>query len=67
MRVREIPVKLIYKDLTKHFKGVLEDPVTRLKYYKTVIRKEVADTRQKTYSVVKNKKKAPLNTKLSRF
>lgn len=44
LRVREIPVKLIYKDITKHFKGVLEDPDTRFRYYKTVIRKELADT-----------------------
>ncbi len=44
LRVREIPVKLIYKDIAKHFKGVLEDPETRLQYYKNVVRKALADT-----------------------
>lgn len=44
LRIREIPVRLIYKDLTKRFHGILEDPDTRLKYYKAVIRKELADT-----------------------
>ncbi|BBO17674.1 glycosyltransferase 2 superfamily [Candidatus Brocadia pituitae] len=42
--VREIPVKLIYKDLTKRFHGILENPDTRLQYYKTIIRKELSDT-----------------------
>jgi dolichol-phosphate mannosyltransferase len=42
LRVREIPVKIIYKDLTKHFQGVLEDPNVRLQYYKNIIRKELS-------------------------
>lgn len=44
LRIREIPVRLIYKDLTKRFHGILENPDTRLKYYKTIIRNELADT-----------------------
>lgn len=44
LRIREMPVGLIYKDLTKRFHGILENPDTRLKYYKTIIRKELADT-----------------------
>lgn len=46
LRVREIPVKLIYKDLTKQFRGILEDPGTRLHYYKDIIEKELACTPQ---------------------
>ncbi|MDN3513384.1 MAG: glycosyltransferase family 2 protein [Candidatus Brocadia sp.] len=46
LRVREIPVKLIYKDLTKHFKGILEDPNIRLQYYKNIIRKELTNAGQ---------------------
>ncbi len=53
LRVHEIPVKLIYKDLTKHFHGILEDPEVRLQYYKNIIRKELAGTKQNTASACK--------------
>lgn len=56
LQVREIPVKLIYNDLTKHFTGVLEDPETRLLYYKNIIRKELADMKQKNVAVCRTKK-----------
>jgi dolichol-phosphate mannosyltransferase len=56
LRVREIPVKLIYKDITKHFKGILEDPDTRLRYYKAVIRKELADTEHRNVPVCRTNK-----------
>ena len=38
--IKEIPVKLIYNDVSKRFKGGLDNPVIRLRYYKEVIRKE---------------------------
>lgn len=41
LRVKEIPVKLIYKDLTKRFKGNLENPDKRLRYYKNIITSEM--------------------------
>lgn len=41
LRVKEIPVKLIYKDLTKRFKGNLENPDKRLQYYKNIITSEM--------------------------
>ncbi|MBI5308069.1 MAG: glycosyltransferase family 2 protein [Planctomycetes bacterium] len=41
LRVKEIPVKLIYKDLTKRFKGNLENPDRRLLYYKNIIASEM--------------------------
>ena len=41
LRVKEIPVKLIYKDLTKRFKGNLENPDRRLLYYKNIITSEM--------------------------
>ncbi len=36
LRVREIPVKLIYKDATRHFGGALDDPSVRLAHYLSV-------------------------------
>ena len=33
LRVAELPVRLIYKDPTRCFGGVLDDPVTRLRHY----------------------------------
>jgi len=56
LRVREIPVKLIYKDITRHFKGVLEDPDTRLQYYKNIIRKELADAEHNNVAVRRTQK-----------
>lgn len=56
LRINEIPVKLIYKDLTKPFKGILEDPDVRLQYYKNIIRKELADTKQNNAAVFRTKK-----------
>ncbi|MEP9410180.1 MAG: glycosyltransferase family 2 protein [Candidatus Brocadia sp.] len=56
LRVNEIPVKLIYKDLTKPFKGVLEDPDVRLQYYKNIIRKELTDAKQNNVAVFRTKK-----------
>jgi glycosyltransferase involved in cell wall biosynthesis len=49
LAIKEIPVKLIYKDMSKRFKGGLDNPVRRLRYYKDVIRKE---TNKKTSNLV---------------
>lgn len=46
LRVREIPVKLIYKDPKRNFKGILEDPDTRFRYYKDIIKKELTYLQQ---------------------
>ncbi len=46
LQVKEIPVKLIYKDITKQFKGILSSPETRLRYYKNIIEKELAASQQ---------------------
>jgi glycosyltransferase involved in cell wall biosynthesis len=37
LRVTEIPVRLIYKDATRHFGGLLDDPDNRLKHYLDVL------------------------------
>ncbi len=42
LRVRELPVKLIYKDLSRTFGGQLDDPAARLKHYRCVLHKEIA-------------------------
>lgn len=43
LEIRELPVKLIYKDLTKRFHGNLEDAQKRLEYYKNIIKTELKD------------------------
>lgn len=57
LRVREIPVKLIYKDLTRRFKGVMEDPDTRLCYYKEVIEEALANTEQNNVANLRIKRR----------
>jgi dolichol-phosphate mannosyltransferase len=45
LRIRELPVKLIYKDATRHFGGVLDDPTVRLKHYLEILTNEVKTVR----------------------
>lgn len=42
LRVRELPVRLIYHDPTRHFGGILDDPDARLKHYLEVFEAESA-------------------------
>ncbi len=42
LRVREIPVRLIYNDPSRHFGGSLDDPDQRLLYYYDVLIHEMA-------------------------
>jgi dolichol-phosphate mannosyltransferase len=46
LRIREIPVKLIYKDATRHFGGLLDDPSVRLQHYLEVLTSEIKAVRQ---------------------
>ncbi len=41
LHIKEIPVKLIYNNLSKRFGGKLDDPVKRLSYYKEIIQNEL--------------------------
>jgi glycosyltransferase involved in cell wall biosynthesis len=41
LRVREIPVKLIYNDLSRSFGGPLDDPQVRLNHYRCVLHREL--------------------------
>jgi len=41
LRVKEIPVRLIYNDPTRHFGGLLDDADHRLKHYLSVLRTEL--------------------------
>jgi hypothetical protein len=43
LRIREIPVKLIYNDPKRHFGGVLDDAHSRLKHYVTVLKDEMGE------------------------
>ncbi|HYD00453.1 MAG TPA: glycosyltransferase family 2 protein [Phycisphaerales bacterium] len=47
MAVSEIPVKLIYKDLTRSFGGALNDPTTRLAHYRNVLHCEIERLRDR--------------------
>ncbi|HVX83883.1 MAG TPA: glycosyltransferase family 2 protein [Phycisphaerae bacterium] len=46
LRIREIPVKLIYKDATRHFGGMLDDPSARLQHYLEVLTTELKAVRE---------------------
>ncbi len=46
LRIREMPVKLIYKDATRHFGGMLDDPAVRLRHYLSVLTSEIKTVRE---------------------
>jgi glycosyltransferase involved in cell wall biosynthesis len=41
LRIREIPIKLIYNDLKRSFGGPLDDPAVRLNHYRCVLQREL--------------------------
>ena len=41
LRIREIPVKLIYNDPNRYFGGELDDAANRLNHYLSVLRREL--------------------------
>jgi len=48
LRIREIPVPLIYNDPKRSFGGVLDDPSARLQHYLTVFVREMRDGRDES-------------------
>jgi dolichol-phosphate mannosyltransferase len=42
LRIRELPVRLIYNDPKRHFGGLLDDPAVRLQHYFDVLENELA-------------------------
>jgi len=44
LRVREIPVDLIYNDPNRTFGAALDDPEARLKHYREVLHREIANS-----------------------
>lgn len=42
LRITELPVKLIYNDPSRHFGGMLDDPVSRYRHYLRVFEAEMA-------------------------
>ena len=44
LKVREIPVPLIYHDPKRNFAGILEEPQRRLAYYMEIIERELGDS-----------------------
>jgi len=51
LRIAEVPVKLIYKDLTRSFGGALNDPVARLAHYRRVLHGEIERCRHRLPSL----------------
>ncbi len=47
LRVRELPVRLIYNDPTRHFGGLLDDPEVRLRHYMDVFEAELSAPRER--------------------
>ncbi len=43
LRIREIPVRLVYQDPNRHFGGELDDDHVRLMHYVSVIKREMGD------------------------
>ena len=41
LRIKEIPVELIYNNTSRSFNGELDKPAIRLSYYKEIIEKEM--------------------------
>jgi dolichol-phosphate mannosyltransferase len=41
LQIRELPVRLIYNDPTRHFGGILDDPAVRLRHYLDVLESEL--------------------------
>ncbi|MFO0493647.1 MAG: glycosyltransferase family 2 protein, partial [bacterium] len=41
LRIVEVPVKLIYKDLTRTFGGLRDDPAARRTHYRCVLLREI--------------------------
>jgi glycosyltransferase involved in cell wall biosynthesis len=41
LRIREIPIKLIYNDMKRSFGGPLDDPSVRLNHYRCVLHREL--------------------------
>ena len=48
LRVRELPVRLIYNDPTRHFGGLLDDPTVRLQHYLSVFENEMNQPQPQT-------------------
>ncbi|MEM7628933.1 MAG: glycosyltransferase family 2 protein [Planctomycetota bacterium] len=45
LRIRELPVRLLYTDPTRTFGGTLDDPTQRLHHYRCVLHRELAHLR----------------------
>jgi dolichol-phosphate mannosyltransferase len=43
LRIRELPVPLIYNDPTRHFGGLLDDPNVRMQHYLHVMERELRE------------------------
>ncbi len=44
LNIKEIPVELIYNNAEKRFSGELDNPTTRINYYKEIIKREMSES-----------------------
>lgn len=49
LRIGEIPVRLIYKDLTRTFGGGLDNPADRLRHYRAVLDAAITDAHSRAH------------------
>lgn len=52
LRIRELPVPLIYNDPNRHFGGLLDDPTVRMRHYLEVMDRELCQTSQDADAVL---------------
>lgn len=54
LRVRELPVRRIYRDSSREFGGTLDDPAARLQHYLSVLLRELSRPTAETVSSIGN-------------
>ena len=51
LNIKEIPVELIYNNAEKRFSGELDNPTTRINYYKEIIKREMSESSRNQLAV----------------
>jgi dolichol-phosphate mannosyltransferase len=59
LRIREIPVRLIYNDPNRHFGGLLDDAAIRLQHYLSVLANELARIAERAKPLGRSKAPEP--------
>ena len=62
LRIRELPVGLIYNDPSRHFGGLLDDPKVRVQHYLDVLERELACPAIEPFQPCERKSQGPCST-----